>query len=1054
MMSWKRFVRTILCLCAVLATTAALDHPVRAGEQVEPFINGLLRRGMYEVANDYLDALAESRLVDDKIKQTIDYHKGMILAAQAKTTRDTAVRMKLLESARGSLEQFVEQHPQHALAPDASIQLGNILIERGRTQLSMAEQPSRASQRDALLAEGRALYEQAQAVFTKAEADFLAELEKFPKVIDPKDRDQIEAKNEARRRLMQSRLLSGSVIYEISKTYETGSNEHKKYLKESADKFESIYETYSSLLVGYYARMWQARSLRELGELKNALLYLDEVLAQPDSPEEFHELRGKALGLALECWIDETIQEYTRAIDEARAWLKNARGREDRSVDGLHIRWMLAQALELRANSKPKEGEEGRPAPKNDLRGAVKEAGEVARIPGDHRREAQEMRARLRDVELSDEPTTFAEARDMGRSEWDAMQAADGRIKIAQQTKRDVEKIAAWEKERDEARQKAVDFFRKALGMRLPDTPVEDVNLIRYYICSLLYFLDRPFESAVMGEFIAQNYPDSSGARTAAKVALASYLKLYTAASKDERDFESRQMVRIAEHIAKTWPGQPEADEAWMILGDIAIQNRDLEAAADYLSKIPDKSPKRSEADLKAGRALWGAYLSATRLPEDERPSAEQLKQMVQAAQEALQRGVGTMREKLGPEGEPDYTLLAAELSLAQLFLGSGQADKSVALLERPVNGPLALLEASNPTAKTGNLPTETYKAAMRSYVETGDLDKAEKMMDSLDKQVAESGKDEATLTRIYISLGRELKNEVERLQDEGKQEELDKITRSFELFLERIAKRSKGNTFSSLHWVAETFLRMGEGLTSKSAQSAKAEQYFKQAAITYKQLLTQIEQGNIEAQPASVNAVKVRRARCLWAMGEPSTARAVLAGVLAEKEVNLDAQVEAAYSLQASGAENPTYWVRAMNGYDIKLRGGTVGKVWGWANLAKRVQKYPNFRPIYHEARFNYAQCYFDFAMSKQGDEKTKYLKGAERAIVSTARLDPALGEEEWYSSYDSLLKKIRAELGQSPPKGIKQLVEELTAAAEAEKKKQADAGPSAQKPKTSTMQ
>ena len=101
--------------------------------------------------------------------------------------------------------------------------------------------------------------------------------------------------------------------------------------------------------------------------------------------------------------------------------------------------------------------------------------------------------------------------------------------------------------------------------------------------------------------------------------------------------------------------------------------------------------------------------------------------------------------------------------------------------------------------------------AALRAYVAVQQLDKAETVMDELEKRVATAADAQAAsrLTEVYLGLSRELQETLQLLRRQQRTDELVKVSRGFELFLNRIAERKQGNTFASLAWVAGTFADM-----------------------------------------------------------------------------------------------------------------------------------------------------------------------------------------------------------------------------------------------------
>lgn len=989
------------CLIALLATSGL---SVRAAEPVEAFLEGLRRRQMFDMAQAYLESLKTSNLVSAKVKQTIPYEQGQTLVEEARTLRDTTLRMKRLEEARQHFEGFIQAQPQHPLAAAAATQLGNILLERGRTQLDLAQRPTQAARKDQLVAEAREFFKRSQQVFDGAEANYAEALKKFPKAIDPKDKAQLEARNTVRLNLLQARLFAATVLYESSQAYAPGSAEWKQQLEAGAKKFGEIYQANEKILAGLFARMWQGRCLQELGDLTQAITYYEQLLVQPDS-DEFRDLKRKTLRSALECWIDDREKKYADAIKQGEAWLKQARGQEDLTTDGLAIHWLTALAYERQAATL-KDPDKGKAE-----KAALEHAVVVGKAPGEFQRPAKELVAKYRKVEAGTEPTNFADARVRAKNELDAMVIADGKIKAARATQKETEKIPEWEKERERARAAASKYYQLALALRNRESTIEAVNDCRYYLCYLNYDGGRYFDAAVIGEFLARNYPESSVARPAAKIALASYLQASQAAPADDRAMETGRMVAIAEYIGSKWPLEAEADEAWMILGDVALRAQDLAQAAEYLNRIRPESPRRGEAELKAGQAMWGAYQSAARLPTDERPPQAELDKQLAAAKEILERAVQRMRENLSSGGELTYTLLAAELSLAQLNIDTGQPDQAVAILERPETGVLALVAAGNPLTQRGNFASEAYKAALRGYVGTQRLEDAEKVMNALEKQAGEA--DAAQLTRVYVGLGLELEQQVARLREEQRTADLERVLQGFQLFLDRIAARPQGNTSASLNWVADTFYRLGEGL-GDGKPTAAAQSYYRKAADTFVKLLDQSAKDPNYLSAAAQNGIRIRLARCESGLGEHSKALEQIEAILATNPNTLEAQVAAAETYERWGATDPAQYLRAINGRPPTPQNKV--DIWGWNKLALRLQKYPKYADLYRQARYQVADCSYKLAMAKSGKEKTDGLAKAATLIETMARIDPSLGGDEWRPKYDQLLKTIQRAAGRKP--------------------------------------
>ena len=988
-----------LCVSALVALSSSLAPAV---EPVQPFLEGLRRRQMYDIALEYLATLRDSPLVTDEVKQTLLYEEGQTLVEEARTLRDVTRRMEQLDTARQRFEEFIASQPQHALVSNANLQLGNVIVERGRTLLVMAERPAQAANKEQLTADARQQFADARKVFDAAQATLEVRLAEFPVAIDRQQTAQIEARKQVRNNLIQAKLLSAMIGYELAKTHPPDSGPYKQGLEEAAALFEGIYKDYRQWFGGLYARMWQANCLQDLGDTKRALTYYGELLAQPDEPDEFRVLKRKSLRLAMLCWLSEQEQKVDEAINQGTAWLTAARGSEDRSVEGLAIRWLVAQAYLARA-----ETAEGAPADR-DRKSAYDIAQFVARYPGDHQADAKQLLASRRKDEGEQPPANFAEALTRGQTAVDAMSLAEARLAEARSSGASSEQLAEHQARRDQAVHDAVEIFGLALRLRDDETSIDDVNRVRYFLCYLNYQQQRYYDAAVLGEFLVRNYPKSAGARPAATTAMASYLQAYNRAPAAERQFETQRMAAIAELITQQWPGGPEADDAWMILGDVALRAGQLDRAAEYLAQIPDDSPRRGKADLKEGQALWANYLAAlARSPED-RPPASQLDERLKRAETLLARGVARMHES--PEGGASADeLLTAELSLAQLYVTASQNEAALAILARPETGPLAQIRAQVPAATRGNVPIEAFKAALRAYVGTQQLDDAERIMGELEQLIAERGEGDASLTQIYVGLGQELEQQVGQLGAENKIAERDRLLAGLKTFLDRIAAGSQGNTYRSLIWVAETSYRLGEGLAPTQPQEAAA--YYQTASRGYQQILLRGESDEGFTSPETLLAVRVQLARCQRSQGKFKEALNQLLEVIRARPNSLEAQLEAAYAFQEWAAEDSSRYALAIRGYQAKSE--PPAHIWGWGLLARKVQSADKFQETFYEANYNLASCTYEQAMTQSGAAREQSLASAGQLITTLARTHPELGGDAWRLKFDRLLRQIQRAAG-----------------------------------------
>ncbi|HEX3656498.1 MAG TPA: hypothetical protein VHV55_11855 [Pirellulales bacterium] len=1017
----RRRILPVHLLASLLA--ALVCAPAAAEEPFREMLDGLRARGYYDVALDYLADMRTSKLLSESLRPTVSYEQGRTLIDAAIQQRDFTRRGRDLDEAVAKLQEFLAASPAHPLAGSAALQMGNVLVERGRMAVEASQRSSQQAQKPALLKQARDLFAEAGRVFGEAEKKFKLRLESFEGLSekDPKNKAKVEARDQLRRDAIQSQMYSGGVLQEMAGTFADGSDDSKKLLQQAADKYESIYQAYRRRLAGLQARIKQAECYREMGDTKQALALYADILNQPDDKEDIRELKATALYLSMEAWTSPTENKAELAASKGEQWLRAAHGPEDRKPQWLATRYFAALAHKQLADAlKPND-------PKRDqqLAAAKDHATRVARVASPYQDAAKALVAQLAGLDPnSQQPTTFAEALERGKAALDDMTAKETQIRLAPAMKNEAQ-IPGLKEEALADRDRAKHFFNLAVKLRDSSTPLEDLNSARYYLCFLDYQLGHYYDAAVLGEFVARHYPDSAGARPSARIALASYLQGFN--DRDERaaasrSFDRQKMTGLVEFMAKRWPNEPEVEEAFAIMMAVATFDRDLDDAARWLAKIPAKSPRRADSELKLGEAYRDAYVRAQDDDGPHKPSAAAIDALAKQAETLLGQGLARSRTKVNA-GEPvTAEMVAAGLMLAEMQVNAGEPQKAIEVLDDAKIGPLALARAKSPLAASGNFPADTLKVALRAYVAVQNLDQAEAVMNQLDQLMAgKGGAGQGDLTKIYIQLGLSLESQVTNLRKTNKSAELERVTKAFEKFLERIGSRTSGNNFSSLNWVAETFASLAGGYDAGGPKlSTQAKSYYQRALSTDERILaTAAKDPAFLPSADALLVVKLREALCLRRLGEYKRAVDLLESVLLQRQQLLDAQVAAAQAYMDWGTMNPLYYNLAILGARKSSRdanGRETNTIWGWTKLATMLGSNPTHRKVYHEARLNAARCRMLQAEAHTGEDKRKLLKLAAYEIYLTQRLVPDLGGPEMREKYDQLLKTIQKLAGEQP--------------------------------------
>ena len=444
------------------------------------------------------------------------------------------------------------------------------------------------------------------------------------------------------------------------------------------------------------------------------------------------------------------------------------------------------------------------------------------------------------------------------------------------------------------------------------------------------------------------------------------------------------------------------------------INSQKLDLALRFLNQLPDDSSIKSAAALKTGTALWQSYqlkVNDRRRARSDAAAGESdlpadLTGLKSSAYEVLAAGIDGFSET----GNVDSATVTATLCFAQACLEMEQVSKSIEILEAASTGPLTLVRAKHPATNVPGLVEDTYKTALRAYISSlpNAADRAavigttQWVMQEMTAAFGGSPEGQRQLVRVYVSIARELEEQLKVAGPATK----DALSQGFETFLARLG--TEATEPNILTWVAETFASLGAGFDSGGTLDATAARYYQQSADTFQKLLDRAP-----SDPATKLQLQVRLASVRRSQRDFKSSMELLCTVLAEKNMTLNVQVEAANTLQQwaateQGDERTAIYERAIKG-DCPNPNRRGNIVWGWGQIATITANRPKFRDSFHTARLNLAECRFRMAELKQGAEREQLFETAKKDISLTKRLY-GLGDGRWPAQYDALLKQIQA--------------------------------------------
>jgi Tetratricopeptide repeat len=1021
----------------------------RAGEPAQAFLEALRERNYFDMALEYLATAENNPAIPASFKATILYEKGTTLVQGAKFQRDSALREQQLDEAQKVLQQFVTAQPGSLYAIAARSELGTVMINRAENRVEKAKKATPA-ETATLHKQARELYEQGGKVFADLVEELRAKLKTYPAALDEKkEAKKAEERDRYRQDFLQAQLLGAATREAIADAMAKDSKEWTATLTAAADAYKKIYEDYRTRIAGLYARMYQGRCFQKMGKHKEATALFNELLANPDSPDAFRTLKMKVMSLAVDSWIAQQL--YPEIVDRAGKIIEAARPSEERSDEMVAMRMAVARACKAYADQlkakNPRDAEIRRL-----MRTGRTYVTYLTKFPNDYQEAARRLLPEFvgGDAETATarpDPKTFVDAKNAAKDAIDGMQTANlllktlpGRLATLKPAERGEVQKQLEEAKTNSAKGQtdAMHYCRLALKLADTETDINDLNLVRYLLCYLLYSEKSYFDSIVIGDFLAKRYPDSQGARQCAKIVLASYVNLYAESASEDKEFETHEIVAMADFIVKKWPDQPEADEALNTLIPFMIRAGKLDQALAYLGKIPTESPQRGGAELKTGQALWASYLSNSKqirdwengvqpLPEGTDMAAEkkELEDLKSRARKTLSDGVERMRQT----GEASKVLATAVLSLAQIYVDTNEAEQAVKLLEDPKIGALTLVENDDPSVQDEGIAEETYKTALRANISSlargsstkETIEKARRLMDSLKKRMMENPQGQQMLVAIYVSLARDLQQQMEIADPAAKKA----LGVGFETFLKEVA--ADATELNVLNWVGDTYLGMGESFgTTLRSLTPESKSYFLKAGETYQKILDKGKNDTTFLPPAMATSIRIKLAKAKKYIGDYIAARDILELILKATPTMLPAQLEAAKLYQdwgGTGKGQQDNYHRAIVGARPDKAKNDKNTIWGWGEIARMTANNAQFKEQFYDARYNLALCRYQYALAQvDAKKKTDLLKLAKSDIALTAGLYPELGGEEKRKQYDNLLKNIQKSLGE-PTDGLRAL-------------------------------
>jgi cellulose synthase operon protein C len=989
---------SVLLIAALLGPSAEV---VRAVDESPAGILAALRaKGHFKEAIEYLEHARTDPNTPKAILEAIDYELAVTRIDAAERMSESQ-REELLIQAQKLTAKYLADHPQHIRVAEARSQFSNLLFERGRLQRILAE-PYEGQSRQKRMEAARELLHQADKSWDSVDQAAGEEL-KLPVVVRDDRAAEIkrsETLDRIRRRQLQARLARAWVQYELAQTFLADTSDRTTAVQEAGKAFDTIHEQQRERLAGFYARLGRGLCCKDLGESDKAFAIFEELLALPDDLADFHALRGKAAVQALEISLQPQVKKYKQGLDIARKWIEvdpspvvvGDAAPASRGID-LAVRFLGAEAALAYLKTLPPINPEQSDSRVQLVDWSRQQFTLTAAAAGPYQAKAK---IRLLDESVgkpnAKEPGTFADARDRAKAALDQFLYA--RAEHAEAARSGVRNDRDSQRQRQQqiatAKNETLKYCRLALEMPAAAAAGE-YDTIRYYLAYLHYVAGELEEAAAIGERLAAASGDSPAVRQTARIALAAREALLRRTTEDSLATAIERVQVLAEKIVQRWSDRAEADDARGILLDLALADGQLEKAGQYLKEISGPSPRRGEAELSLGRALWSRATFLARTSTLEHNHDEEAEKITARAAEMLADGIERYRKLVDTGKASRGPLPHALLALAQVNFMQGRLVDAIALLEDP------------------SIRNEDSSClALLAYVSTSQFEKAKRCLEAIHESLPTTGNAHAAQQTLQacIRVQRLLKHHLANSRQRRQDELLEATVKGFDTFLTSLGPETKSEGFFASAWRAEAYFGLAAGLDQGGpAVLPPAEMQYRRAAAAFQETLDRaLREPGFSPAVEVTSALRIELARCLRRLSDTQAALSQLEEVLKDHPRMVDAQIEAAYIYQSWGDEKPEYLEMAIQGDSRHY------EVWGWGQLARRVQPETRFRNVFHEARYNLALCRLRQAQTATDrSRRSKLAERAENDIRVTRQLFPDMGGVVWYDKYNELLKRIQ---------------------------------------------
>ena len=994
---------------------------VGAEEPAEKFVTALAENGHFDIAVEYLDGAREDDLVPEDYRKRIQFEKAKVLILSISSERDAEKREEKLNEADRLLSTYSQQLSDVDQQLEV-VQIGaNIKIKRAESYIAQsANDRLTAPEKQNLQKKAEPLLNSARQQYQQVRETLRTRIENYQ--LDPEDPQSLAKKKGLQSSYIRVRTKLPLITALIADTMPSGSDAQKKMLSEAVKENQDIYDDYSRqrALFVFESAINGARAAQKAGDHKTTLSMAENVFLLGDGAAE-RRLKKEAMLIAVDSWNTLKPYPFETVVKRLAKPIGRLNRNEVRNSGWQRLQLEFGKAQLMTAADLKKSGGGDNASKSRELnREAGKMIRKLARAPGPYRDGA---RALIEQFNLSfakqDDDTdakeikTFIDAKE--KSSEMISEIAELQNEISQ-AKRELASISDAAKKAQtlamvEEKSKMLDgkttaalkLYEQALSLATDETDRADINFIHYQRAICLFFQNKPLQSAVIAEFLLNNYPKVDWSKQASVYIVNGYSSLLASSPADDRGYEIEKLKTACREIAQRWPGSDEASRAASKMTEIALKGDDSSTAEEFFGQISETWPAKNPLAAALGQKLWFKYRTKGDMSQEQRQAT--LAQTNQLLTMAINSAGGKI----------DYTIANSALSLVDVLLEQKQFDAALKRLETEAIAPLDLVKQKHPAISdpryADRYRRNTYRTAVKAYLGSlssgGDfettIEKASGIISALKSELESSDDPEAAakqLTAVYQSVATQLNNQFQTLETLDQRK---KFSTGLASFLGTIERQS--TDAPTVLWAGSTLLNIASSLDQQGAD-AEAKQLSQQAVSA----LDRAEKMGIN-DPASKLKLRHQRALAQRGSSDYEGATASLIEVLKEKSA-LNLQIDAAETLQMWGKaeSNKEAYGKALIGTGKYKDGKKVkNAVWGWRKLEQLTRGKPKLNDAYRKALYGSMRTQFEYSVLI---EKKQGVKSALSFLEKSLNKFKFLKTGPWSKKFDDLVAEMKSNL------------------------------------------